>query len=312
MLERIAIIGPGAMGSLFAYLLTKAGKDVWLLDIHPRRVDKIRKEGLRIEGISGEDLVKVKITSRSLEVGEVDLLIIFVKSYDTERAIKDSLPLITPETSILTLQNGLGNLERIEEVVGPNKVIGGITSHGATLLGWGHIRHAGRGETVIGEGDGRITQRLKDIASLFNSLGIETVISDNVEGVVWGKLLVNIGINPLTAILGVRNGELVNYSETKAILREAVAEAFGVSKAKGIRLPFEDPFQKVESVLKATAINISSMLQDILNQKRTEIDYINGAVVEEGKRLGIKTPVNHLLTSLVKGLEKTHHIRIER
>lgn len=304
----IGIIGSGAMGSLFAYLLAKSGKNPWLLDINRDWVDKVRKDGLAVEGISGNHTVKVKITTDPGEIKILDLAVLFVKSYDTEKAVKDALSLVGENTIVLTLQNGLGNIEKIGRVIGMENILGGITSQGATVLEKGRIRHAGRGETVIGEMSGKITDRLRKVLKIFNQAEIRTEASEDVVSLIWSKLLINAGINALTAITRLKNGRLLDFPETREILRQAVEEAIRVSRAKGIKIIYPDPVKKVESVCEKTHDNISSMLQDVLNNKKTEIDAINGAIVSEGKRLGISTPINKILTNLVVTLEKTANI----
>ena len=306
---KTVIIGPGAMGGLFAFFLSKAGQEVWLLDKHQDRVDQLRRDGLIIEGISGDHRIFVNQTVKQEDIGKADLIIICVKAYDTEKAASDILPLIGENTSVLTVQNGFGNVEMISKVVGEGKVIGGTTSQGATVLGPGHIRHAGKGDTTIGELDGKTTERVERISSILNSAGIETKITGDVEGLIWSKLLINVGINALTAVLRLKNGELVEYKWSREILRSSVEEALLVVKARGILLTYEDPIKRVEDVCRATATNVSSMLQDVLKGKRTEIDFINGAIVHESERLEIPVPVNKTLVSLVKTIEASYEKR---
>jgi len=301
---KIAIIGVGAMGSLFAYLLYKAGFNPWLLDRYQERVDIIKKEGLRVEGVSGTHCITIeRITTKPEEIGIVDLAIIFVKAYDTEEALRGALPLIDEKTMVLSLQNGLNNLERIIVIIGKRRVIAGITAHGATQLSYGHIRHAGIGETVIGSlEDGKIEQ-ISEIKKLLESSSVKTRITDDVEGTIWSKLIINAAINPLTALTQLRNGKIIEYEELLDIQLRIVKEACAVARAKGITIHYHDPVEKVKDVCRATASNISSMLQDILNGKRTEIDYINGAIVSEGSKYHIATPYNEILTRLIKALE---------
>jgi len=307
---KIVIVGSGAMGCLFAYFLSKTEEEVWLLDKHQDRVDKISKDGLIIEGISGDHRVCVKQTTDPGDIGNADIIIICVKAYDTEKVCQGVQPLIGEDTCLLTLQNGSGNVETISRIVGKKKVVGGTTAHGATVLGLGHIRHAGRGETIIGEPSGETSNRIKRISDLFNTAGIDTHITDNLTGLIWSKLLINVGINALTALLRLMNGELVQYSLAREVLRVSVEEAVSVVKAKGIELTYENPIGKVEDICRATAMNVSSMLQDVLRAKKTEIDYINGSIVDEGERLGISVPVNRTLTSLVKTIEMSYEKRL--
>lgn len=313
---KIAVVGPGAMGCLFAGFLAKSGQEVWLLDKRPERAEKINSEGIKIEGISGNHKAKISATAKPEDIKKPDLIIICVKSYDTESAIKHIKPALGETTYILTLQNGLGNVETIAEIVGENNVIGGITSHGATLLGDGCVRHAGKGETIIGRWQSsgkakakqwRIPRRtLEDIADIFKGAGFPTKVSDRVKDLVWSKLIINVGINALTAITRLNNGRLIEYEGARQILKLAVLEASKVARRKKIALDYSDPVKKVEGVCTATAGNISSMLQDVLKKRKTEIDYINGAIVREGEDLGISTPVNSALTDLIKTIESSY------
>jgi len=205
----------------------------------------------------------------------------------------------------LTLQNGLGNIDLIREEIGDSNVIAGTTAHGATMLGPGRMRHAGIGKTIIGELDGNKTERLVKIVQVFQEAGLETEISHNVLGLVWDKLMVNVGINALCGITRLQNGELLNYPELEELLEAAVAEAHAVAKAKGIRLSYDDPVGHTKDVCRATASNKCSMLQDILNGKQTEIDMINGAIAREGEAVGIASPVNKTLTNLIKFIQRT-------
>jgi len=283
--------------------LAEAGEDVVLVDIWREHVDAINSKGLRMRGLSGERIVRVTATSDPRAENAMDLILIFVKSYDTARATRDALPMASEGAVFLTLQNGLGNVEKIGEVAGRSRVLGGTTSHGSTLIGPGEIYHAGTGPTVIGELDGAITPRLRRIVEVLDGAGIETEVSSDIEGAIWSKVLVNVGINTLTALTGMRNGELLRMPEIRTAMRRAVEEALEVAAAKGIGIEMDDPVARVYEVARATADNISSMLQDVQRGRRTEIDALNGAVVELGHRLGIDTPVNEALTAAVKGLE---------
>ena len=302
---KIAIVGPGAMGCLYAFFLSRAGNEVWLLDNIPERAEKIKSQGLTLEGPGeNQQIPFYRITTAPGIIGKAKLVIIFVKAYDTESAVRYAYPLIDSTTALLTLQNGLGNIEIIRSQCAEGNIIAGTTAHGATLLGDGHIRHAGIGETVIGGVDGCGLQLVKHIKELFIQAGIATVITQDVNGLVWGKLLINIGINPLTAIMKIRNGEIVNYPNLVNVMKRAVEEGAQVAQKMNIALPYANPIEKVIEVCNATAGNRSSMLQDIEVGKKTEIEYLNGAIVRYGESLGVPTPVNSLLTDLVQALEK--------
>ncbi|MBM3254304.1 MAG: 2-dehydropantoate 2-reductase [Candidatus Omnitrophica bacterium] len=302
---KITIIGPGAMGCLLAGLLAKSGNEVWLLDKNQNRADNIKKNGIRIEGKT--DLqIKIDITTEVGKIGKADLIIIAVKSYDTIQAALSVRSIINSATYILTLQNGIGNVENIKNVLNNPNILGGVTSHGATLLGDGLLRHAGTGDTYIGRLDGKSTTEVKTIAEIFNKSGIDTKISENIEGLLWSKLIINVGINALTAITRLNNGRLIEFEGTEGVLEKAVSEAILVAQKKNIKLIYNDPLERVKEVCRLTSANISSMLQDVLKKRKTEIEYINGAIVKEAEILGISVPVNEVLTNLVKTIESSY------
>lgn len=304
---KIAIVGPGALGCLVAGLLkARAKEDVWLLDNCAERAKRIGDDCIKIEGLSGAFHIQVKTSADPKEIGPCDLVIICVKSYSTDDACKNIKDLVSKETYVLTLQNGIGNIQVLNDHFGAERVIAGVTNHGATLLGDGHVRHAGKGDTTIGSASGKILRPIKEIADLLSKAGLETKVSKDINSVVWSKLVINVGINALTGITRLRNGMLIEYDGTREILRSAVQESVKIIKRKRIKLSYDDPIQKVESVCKATSANVSSMLQDIMNNKRTEIDFINGAITRQGKALGIPTPVNEVLTSLIKTIEASY------
>jgi 2-dehydropantoate 2-reductase len=313
---KIVIIGPGAMGCLLASLLSKAKisgrqspEEIWLLDKNKERATIINQQGIVVEGLM--DLAtKIKVSVDPTEIGLADLAIVCVKSYDTKEAITRARTAIGDNTKVITLQNGIGNIEIISEVVGQEKVIGGVTNLGATLLGVGKVKYAGRGETVIGRIDAKIPVEMRSIRQLFNKANLETRISRDIKALLWSKLIINVGINALTAITHLHNGKLIEFEGTRRVLREAVTEAIRVAKRKRIKLIYDDPLAKVEAVCEATAGNVSSMLQDVLRKKRTEIDFINGVIVRQGQESGIPVPVNSVLVDLVKTIEASYNLAI--
>ena len=236
-------------------------------------------------------------------IGKADLLILFVKAYNTATALESVRELVTANTIILTLQNGIGNVESIRDAYPQNPIVAGTTAQGATLLGSGHIRHAGMGETIIGGIDANSTFHAKLIKDLFMSAYIPTGMTEDVNGVLWGKLLINCAINPLTAIMRVPNGQLPKIPDLCEVMSRVVEEGAAIARSAGITLPYSDPVAKVMEVCAATAGNRSSMLQDIEAGKKTEINYLNGALVRYGKETGVAAPVNSFLTHLVQALE---------
>ncbi|MEJ2558326.1 MAG: 2-dehydropantoate 2-reductase [Anaerolineae bacterium] len=303
---KIAVIGAGAMGSLFGGKLSPYA-DVWLVDPWASHVQTLQRDGLRLTELDGtESIIPVQATTDSAAVGGgVDLVIIFVKSHQTAEAAQWARPLLKPDGLALTLQNGLGNLQTISNMLGEARAVQGVTSHGATLLGPGGVRHAGQGPTHIAI-QPSIAERLNAVAALFRQAGFEIHLSNNLDGLLWGKLVINVGINPLTAILRVPNGVLAELEPASALMAATVDEAVRVAHAKGIALPYDDPQGQVKAVAVATGSNCSSMLSDVLRGVPTEIDVINGTIVREGTRLGIPTPVNQTLVWLIKAIEASY------
>jgi 2-dehydropantoate 2-reductase len=284
--------------------LVLAGEEVWLVGNRKDQIDAICSTGLTFEEKGELRIIPMNATSDVTSVGKADLVIFFVKTYDTEMAVSDALALEKEDTIFLTLQNGLGNEEVICRKIDRKKVILGVTGHGATLIGVGHIRHAGWGKTFIGELDHRITDRVVQVSQMFCDAEIETEVSSNIHDHVWGKLLVNVGINALTALTGFKNGQLLDYPESVRLMENLVIEASEVARRKGIHLD-QDPIEKVRKTIEATRENRSSMGQDFDYRRKTEIDAINGAVVREAQPLGIPVPFNQAVTDLVKAMEKS-------
>lgn len=299
---KVLVVGPGAMGTLFSGMLALSGHEVWLLGRRPEVVEIIAREGVTLVHSRRKTTVQVKATLQGRDAGAVELVLIFVKAYDTLQASRDALPALGGDTLVVTLQNGLNNVETVASVVGRGRVIAGVTAHGATLLGPGVVHHAGEGETALGELDGGETDRLKWVAAAFGQAGIPVEISESVNSLIWGKLVVNAAINPLTALLRIRNGELLDREETRQLMQAAALEAATVARSLDVALPYDDPVGRVETVCRLTASNRSSMLQDVERGIQTEIDHINGAVAREGEAKGVPTPVNWTLTRLVRAL----------
>lgn len=307
---KVAIIGAGAMGCLYGGKISAIKENqVFLLDIWEEHVAAINKTGLYMEeGDKELHYSELRASIDAEEIGHADLVIIFVKSTLTARAVQTNQAVFGPETVTLTLQNGLGNVELIAEQIGRGNIIAGTTAHGATMMGPGRMRHAGEGKTIIGELDGCLSPRLGKVKNMLELAGMETELSTNVVGLIWDKLLVNVGINALTGITGLLNGQLLEYPSLLDIMDAAVEEGEAVAKAKGVAVgethPQVSTADHVRAVAKATARNHSSMLQDILVGKKTEIDMINGAIVREGEALGVPTPVNRVLTNFISFFEQ--------
>lgn len=303
---KIAIVGSGALGSLLAALFFKAKADAVLFSRSKERADKIERDGINVEGAAGKWKARVKASSSFAGISGAGVVFLCVKSYDTKNAVSSFSPYLAKDAVVISLQNGLGNIEVISEAVDETKVIGGVTNIGATLLEDGGVRYAGKGETVIGRTDGKVTAEMRPIRELFSSCGLELRISREIKSIIWSKLVLNAGINALSAVLRLPNGALVKSEGARRIMRAAVTEAVRVAKRKRIKLAYDDPLAKAEAVCEATAANISSMLQDILAGRRSEIDAINGAIIRIAQESGIPVPVNILLNDMVKSIEDNY------
>jgi len=301
---KIAVLGAGALGSLLGGLLAEGGHEVTLISTWAEHVELVNRDGLLLEGPGGGRRVRVPACLSAAEAGPAELVIVSVKAPRTREAMAGALSLVGPGTVVLTLQNGLGNAESLAEVVGPGPVVAGAVSLGAHLEGPGRVRLAGGGGLALGELSGRITGRLRNLGRVFEESGLAPVsLSDNVRSLIWGKLIVNVAINAVTALARIKNGQILDFPEAGEISRLAVLEAVEVAGRKGITLP-DDPVRLTREVARATGANLSSMLEDILRRRPTEIEFINGAVVREGEALGVPVPVNKVLTGLVSVLSR--------
>ena len=301
---KIAVVGAGAMGSLFGAMLAEAANEVWLYDVWLEHVQAINQNGLQIEREGKTRTVEIKATDNPLQVDRAELVIVFVKSSQTNVAAETAKVIAGSDGAVMTLQNGMGNADVIADYIEPQRVLAGTTSHGATLLGPASIRHAGCGPTTIGTWSPTEagSQRAGHIAEFFNRAGIKTEAVTDVRSVIWNKLLINIGINAITALTHIKNGQILDLEITRELIREAIAEAMNLAQVMNVKIQ-DDVLDRVVKVAKATALNRSSMGQDVDHRRQTEIAAINGFIVREAKRLGLKAPVNFALTALVETLQ---------
>uniref|UniRef100_UPI00334108E2 ketopantoate reductase family protein n=1 Tax=Castellaniella defragrans TaxID=75697 RepID=UPI00334108E2 len=303
---KICILGAGALGCAIGAGLVEGGADVTLVNRNATHIDAINADGLRLRDHDGERRVRIPATTSAAQVGPVGLVILLVKSFHTREAMDQAAPLLGPETLVLSLQNGLGHEDILADYVGRDRVLAGKTYVGGSLLGPGHIIYGARGkETVIGELDGRITDRVCAVAREFERAGLLITISDNIMGAIWDKLLINVATGAVSAITRMPYGPLYDCEPLEAVGVAAVREAMEIAHAQGVRLSFSDP---VEAWRKAGAGLPEdfrpSMLQSLDKGSVTEIDFVNGAVVAQGVRLGIATPVNSTLLACIKGIER--------
>ena len=301
---KITIVGAGAMGSLFGAMLAEAGNKVWLFDVWADHVEAVNEHGLTIEQGGETRTLRIAATTDPHQIGLAELVLIFVKSTQTAAAAEAARTLAGSDGIVMTLQNGMGNADILAECMDAERVLAGTTSHGATMLGPGHIRHAGVGATTIGSWAATELgcRRAGRLADFLTRCGIESESVADVRSVLWNKLLINIGINAITALTAIKNGQLLELEITRKLSRMAVEEAIQIAGEMNIAVR-DDAVDHVYAVADATAANRSSMGQDVDNQRQTEIGTINGYIVHEARRLGVPAPVNETLTAVVQTLE---------
>ncbi|WP_261537765.1 ketopantoate reductase family protein [Burkholderia multivorans] len=303
---KIAFLGAGALGCAIGATLTEAGHETWLVDRFAAHIAAMSRDGLQVDDERGTRGVKVRATMDPAEVGTVDLVIVLVKSFHTDAAMRGALALVGPETVVLSLQNGLGHEDVLAEIVGRERVLAGKTYVGGVLRAPGHIQSGVTGKlTIVGELDGRITARVQAVADAFNGAGLSTRVSDNILGTMWDKLLINVATGAITGITRLTYGQLYDEPVLKATSLAAIEEAMAAARAAGVRLSIaaaEDAWNMAAEGLPAAFK--TSMLQSLEKASITEIDFINGAVVRWGGRLGVPTPVNATLVACIKGIER--------
>ena len=304
----IIVLGAGAMGSLFGATLAQGGLAVTLVDIRTDHIDAINAQGLRIQGYGGERTVRVPATTCAGELPRADIVLVQTKAPDTAVAVESVRWVFGPETVAISFQNGLGNEEVIGGIVGPERVLAGLTAQGATRIGPGVVHNYGNLPTWVGELEGGTSARVERIAKRFTAAGLTTRASVDIRRDMWKKLLGNVGLSPTSAITNLTSVEIMSVPELREVVLGAVDEAAAVGAAEGIELDADE----VRSVLLklvdpsggGTGQSKSSACTDILSRRRTEVDWINGAIVRLGEKHGIATPINRTLVGAIKGMEK--------
>jgi 2-dehydropantoate 2-reductase len=294
----ILIAGTGALANLFAARLSAAGHAVSMLGSWPDGLEALRTKGVRLHAADGGTTVyPVEASDDPVEFGGAKLALVLVKAWQTERVAQQLAEALDAEGVALTLQNGLGNREALAAQLGEERVAFGVTTTGANLLGPGQVQAGGEGVISLGP-----HPRLASLSAALKGAGFQVQEVENVESLAWSKLVINAAINPLTAVLEVRNGELLARPSARALLGQLAREVAAVAAAQGIPLTSDDPVAAAEGVAERTAANLNSMLQDVQRGAPTEIEAICGAVVRAGEEAGVPTPVNATLLKLVKAI----------
>jgi len=299
------------VGCLLAVSFADAGEDVHLVDYRPERVALLREQGIRLQAPGGVSRLLPVPCWLPGAVGPCGLAVMAVKAHQTAAAAQALPLLLAPGGLALSLQNGLGNLEEMTRMVGPERLLAGITYLGVTRQAEGQILYAGQGEVVIGAPPGSTVPapEIAAVVALFQRAGFKCRSTADIQTLLWDKLMINAGINPLTALLRVSNGALPDLPEAWSLAVAAAAEVQSLGRAQGLEMS-RDPEERLLQVCRATARNRSSMLQDILAGRSTEIDSLNGQVTARGRALGVPTPINDLLTRLIRALDASSSLRV--
>ena len=305
---KIVMLGAGALGSTIGGTLAMGGNDVHFVDMWQEHVDLINKDGLHMTNEKEDWYVRVDARTTADTIGEADLVIVLVKSFATKQAVEQlkQTNVIGKNTLVMSLQNGLGNEETIASVIGSENVISGKTYVGGRLIQAGYISAGVQGKwTYIGELNGEITDRIQTVCNVFNDAGLLCEVSDNIKGLIWNKLLINVAAGALCGITRLPYGPLYEEDYIKDVAVAAIQEGIQVAKAAGVVLKSEDPqYPWVAASEGLPGTFKTSILQSLELKRPTEIDFINGSIVEWGKKYGIETPVNQTLVACVKGIEK--------
>ncbi|MFW9793090.1 MAG: ketopantoate reductase family protein [Candidatus Thorarchaeota archaeon] len=303
---KIVIVGSGAIGSLYGAFLSRIKDNEVILVGRNPHIAAIQSKGLRIDGVLGSHLFQLKATSHVCEVTEADLVIITTKTYDTSTAALSAKHLIDAGAYVLLIQNGLGTEELVATELNTTRVLRATTCMGALQDSPGVVHATGCGLTEIGSRYSENYPLVEKLTLMLKEVGFDVKSSENIEGVVWTKTLVNCGINPVGALTGFTNGEVYENKALRGLVVQLVKEAVQVVEALGIELTTDDPVRYALGTAKATSDNINSMLQDLRAGKRTEIDAITGEVIRLARELDIDTPSSESVFALVKAIESKY------
>ena len=301
---KVAVLGAGAMGCLFGGLLSEKGLNVTLIDVWKEHVDEINKNGLKMDGHGGDRFIKVPATSDPSTIGKVDAVIVMCKATALEPALKSIINIIGDKTVFMSFQNGIGHEAIIKSIVGDEKVIGGTTTQASNILGPGHIMNHAALPSWIGEYDGGITDRITEIADTFTAHNLEMIAAEDVKKRKWMKLFALTAIGPLSAIFDLHHTDLyINNNAndvSRSLGKEIILETRDVALADGVDVSEDECLFMFNKIVDSKQTNKSSMAFDILYKRKSEIDFISGAVSKIAKSHGIETPLNDLMYKMIK------------
>ena len=309
---RVVVIGAGSLGSAIGGTLALDGHDVLLVTRNTDHVEAVARDGLALDDGRRVRRARVEAATGYADRTPADLAIVLVKSFDTEEAVRAAAPVIGPDTTVLTLQNGVGCEETIADVVGADRVVAGRTFVGGRIVEPGRVEYGIVGRaTTIGELDGTRSERIEVVASAFTAAGMHTDISDDIRAMMWEKLFVNVATGAWSALTRLPYGELSVQPDVEAMAIATVAEAMEVARSLGIAVTTDDPVVPWRRAWEGLPYGFqASMLQSVVKGSRTEVDVMHGAVCRGGRETGVPTPINDTLWAAVRGLER--HLTLER
>jgi len=299
---QFAVIGAGNMGSIYGANLARIGEKVVMIDVWEEHIVRMQKGGLQMDGLHGEFTAPVTAASNAAQAPKCDIAIICVNSYSTRDAAITARQLLKDSGLVLTLQNGLGHLEILIEVLEQRRVMGGLTFHSADLQGPGRVTHTNEGPTYLGELDNTKSARLETLRDIFDRAGMMPVVVEDILATIWSKFVHNCAINAVCAMTGLRPGHIREVPAVDEFQTHIIRETLALANAKGIVLPDPDPAATIKAYC-ATKFHRVSMVQHLDRGRPTEIDSLNGYVARESEKLGLDAPYNHALAMLVKGRE---------
>ena len=300
----VAVLGAGAMGCLFGGLLAEKGLKVTLIDVWKEHIDAINKNGLKMDGFGGDRFIKISATNNPKTISPVDVVIIMCKATALEQALTNAKNIVGDKTVLMSFQNGIGHETIMQNIVGVDKVLGGTTTQASNILGPGHIKNHASLPSWIGEYEGGLSDRVKDIAETFTAHGLETIASDNVKKRKWMKLFALTAVGPLSAIFDMHHTELYVTNKESKLARELgkqiILETRKVAQADGVEVSEDECLEMFLKIVDSNQTNKSSMAFDIQYKRKSEIDFINGSVSKIGKKHGVPTPLNDMLYKIIK------------
>ena len=301
---KIAIVGAGAMGSIYAGLMADAGNEVWAIDLWREHVQAMNARGLRVEGASGDRVVQVRATTDPAEVGAVDLVVLATKADGVASAAASMQPLLRPDTPIVTIQNGLGAAERIAQYLPPERILIGVAGgFGASMRGPGHVHHNGMQLIRLGEMHGGVTPRLQAVAKIWNDSGFNVKCFDDIQQLIWEKFICNVTFSGSCTVFDLPVGEVMANEQSWRVALGCGLEAYRAGVAKGVNFSFDDAATYIHDFGSKIPKALPSMLQDHRAARRSEIGAINGMVAVVAKEVGTEAPYNEVITAIVQARE---------